>query len=291
MTFIEVTAPAKVNLFLEVVSKRRDSYHNIRTLFERIALCDKIRITKISEGIEVISDKYITSRPEDNIAYKAAVLLLRHKKIKQGVRINITKRIPVAAGLAGGSSDAAAVLIGIDRLFGLKMRKKELMSLGTRLGADVAFFIYDTKMAIGRQRGDRLIAVKSKENLWHLLINPGFPVSTREVYESFDFALTRKSRDAKIHSPLEEPMDFGTAESMLHNDLEKIVISKKGIIGRIKARLAALLGKKAIVSGSGPSLFCLYKTRKEAMKAKAVLLRSVPVHERKGWKIFVVRTC
>jgi len=341
MNSVELRAPAKVNLLLKIVGKRKDSYHNILTIFERISLFDKIKITKIHKGISVSSDKFITSDPKDNIVYKAAALILEHAEVKSGVSINIKKNIPIAGGLAGGSTDAAAVLIGINRLFGLGISKKVLMKMGSRLGADVPFFLFDVPFAVGRQKGDRLEAIKSKQGFWHLLINPGFHLSTKDAYQSYDFALahrqgsgssadylskclTTKSGGVKIHSPFEESMDtstllsipstllgmvremvslpnhhpercrrmdFSTAESMLHNDLQDVVIYKKGIIGKIIERLATLLGKKAIVSGSGPSVFCLCKTRKEALGAKTIFLRSMSEREKKLWRVFVARTC
>jgi 4-diphosphocytidyl-2-C-methyl-D-erythritol kinase len=290
MTSIELTAPAKVNLFLKVLGKRKDSYHNILTLFDRITLADKIRISKTPEGIIVTSDKEITKNPKDNLVYKAAELILKRKKISSGVKIHIKKNIPIAAGLGGGSSDAASVLIGINKLFKLGISTKELMQMGSKLGADVPFFILNTPFAIGSGIGDRLKSVKSKARYWHLLINPGFPVSTKEVYESLDFALTSDFHGVKILSALEEPMDFGTVETMLYNDLQRAVVAKKVIIGNIISRLAALLGKKAIVSGSGPSVFCLYRTRKEALGARKKFLSSAAAREIENWQAFVART-
>jgi 4-diphosphocytidyl-2-C-methyl-D-erythritol kinase len=292
MTSIELSAPAKVNLYLKVLNKRRDSYHNILTIFERISLSDEIKISKIPKGIVVRSNKFITRNPKDNLAYKAARLILGKKKVKNGVSIYIKKEIPLAAGLGGGSSDAAAVLVGINRLFGLGLKKETLMRLARQLGADVPFFILDKSFAIGRKKGDALKAIRSKAVFWHLIIYPGFGVSTKEIYKAFDFTLTQKVADAKIIFPLRYPMDFGTAESMLHNDLEDIVELKKGIIiGKIKERLACILGKYLIVSGSGPSLFCLYRTRKEAVEGEKVLSSSIPAREKKGWRTFVARTC
>jgi 4-diphosphocytidyl-2-C-methyl-D-erythritol kinase len=298
MHSIELTAYAKVNLFLKVLGKRKDSYHNIFTIFERISLGDKIKIAKTAGSISLSANKPITKDPKDNIAYKAASLILRHNKVKGGVRIKIEKLTPIAAGLGGGSSDAAAVLNGINKLYNLKMSKVALMKLGSKLGADVPFFILDESFAIGRGIGDRLEPIKTGSKLWHLVVNPGFHVPTKDIYRALDKSrkkgvkhLTSGCSGAKIHSLLEESMDFGTIEPMLHNDLESVVVSRKAVLGSIIRRLAALLGKKAIVSGSGPSLFCLYGTRKEAVKARALLLGSLPAEHRKKWQAFVVRTC
>jgi 4-diphosphocytidyl-2-C-methyl-D-erythritol kinase len=186
MNSIELTAYAKVNLVLKVLGKRKDSYHNIFTVFERISLGDRITIRKAASGISVSSDKFITKNPKDNLVYKAAELILGLNKVKGGVNIRIIKKTPIAGGLGGGSSDAAAVLTGINRLYGLKMSKLALAKLGSRLGADVPFFILDEKMAIGSGIGDKLKPVRSKVELWHLLINPGFHVPTKGIYQSLD---------------------------------------------------------------------------------------------------------
>ncbi len=295
MTSITVTAPAKVNLFLKVLSKRKDSYHNILTLLERISLADKIKISKILKGIIVKSDKLITRNPKDNLVYRAAEMILKHGRIKSGVKIEIKKRIPIAAGLGGGSSDAAAVLIGLNKLFRLRLNNNTLSGFGKKLGADVPFFILNTPFAIGRSKGDVLKTVHSKSRFWHLLIYPGFKMATKDVYKAFDSDLlskylTLRCHNDKIFFPSDLWMDYTRMEAMLYNDLESAAISKKGIIGKILKGLAHLLDKKAIVSGSGPSLFCLYRTRKEAIRAKAKVLRGVPARERLGWRIFVIGT-
>ncbi|MFA6078708.1 MAG: 4-(cytidine 5'-diphospho)-2-C-methyl-D-erythritol kinase, partial [Candidatus Omnitrophota bacterium] len=227
--------------------------------------------------------------PKDNIVYKAALELIRLKKLDHGVKIVIKKHVPIAAGLGGGSSDAAAVIVGMNKLFKLGINDKDLMRIGSRLGSDVPFFILNTAFARGTRKGEKLSSIKSKARFWHLIINPGFHVATKDIYSSLDLALTRKKGGVKIHSLL-KTMDFGMVEAMLHNDLEDTVVSKKGIIGSIIKRLATLLGKKAIVSGSGPSVFCLYRTRKEALKARELFLKRLPLGERRGWKIFVART-
>lgn len=290
MNSIELTAPAKVNLFLKVLNKRPDGYHDIATLFERIALCDTIKITKIPRGIVLRTDRRITARPEENIAYKAARLILDHAKVGGGVRLELKKRIPVAAGLGGGSSDAAAVLIGIRILYGLNISHRIMMRLGAELGADVPFFLLDKPFAVGRDRGEALTPVDLKQRLWHLLIYPGhFKASTRDIYRAFDrsdLALTRNTTDAKIILP----KNWKGLESLLHNDLGDVVAKSRPVIGKTIQCLAASLGKTFIVSGSGPSLFCLYRTRREAIEAKDKLFSIVPAGKRRLWQAFIVGT-
>ena len=283
-----MTAPAKVNLFLKVLNRRRDSYHNILTLFERLDLADTVKISKIPKGITVKSDKFITRNQQDNIAYKAARLIIRSGRVKSGVRIEIKKRIPIGGGLGGGSSDAAAVLMGMNALFGLRLSGARLMGLAASLGADVPFFILNAPFAVGRARGDALTKAAIGRRFWHLIVYPGFRVSTKEIYG--DFALTTPEAGVKITFPLAEFRRFDAAEEALENDLQYISISKYRAINGVIERLAYLLGKRAIVSGSGPSVFCLYKTRKEAAAAARRLLGRVQASERRGWQVFVSGT-
>jgi len=294
MNSITVRAPAKVNLFLKILSKRKDRYHNIHTLFERISLYDTIRISRAQKGIIVSSDKPITKDPKDNIVYKAAQAILKQGKPGYGVLIEIKKRIPIAAGLGGGSSDAAATLIGINKLFNLGLGRSALMRIGRSLGADVPFFLLDARFAVGKGIGDDLDIIKIKRRLWHILVYPGFKVSTKDVYKVFDGlpgreskGLTYSRQGAKIQTPL---TGYKNMEQALYNDLERATLLQKGIIGCILEGLAQLLGKKFIVSGSGPSLFCLYGTGKEAIAAKRTILRRMPANKRRGWQIFVVKT-
>jgi len=291
MTPITLKAPAKVNLFLKILGKRKDGYHDIYTIFERISLADKITIAPRPRGIKILSDKVITRDPEDNIAYKAAELVMKEFRISSGVDIRIKKKIPIAAGLGGGSSDAASVLIGMNRLFNLRMSKKRMLCLAAKLGADVPFFVSGADFAIGRGAGEQLKPLNIDKKLWHLVIFPGFGSATKGIYRAFDrldFALTGHAGDVRIHPLFQSSTSFGMIEAMLYNDLQCAAISEKKVLGSIIERLTASLGKKVILSGSGPSVFCLCRTGKEAAKAKARIYRSIPAEVRKFWSIFVV---
>ena len=293
MDSITLKAPAKVNLFLKILGNRKDGYHDIYTIFEKISLADKITITSAPRGIKIRSDKIITRDPEDNIAYKAAELVIREFNINSGVNIYIKKNIPMAAGLGGGSSDAATVLMGMDRLFDLNISKKRMLSLASKLGADVPFFVLGAAFATGKGVGERLKPLNISKKLWHLLVFPGFGSDTKRIYEAFDrldFALTDYAGDVRIHSSISGSTGFGDIEAMLYNDLQCAAISEKKVLGSIIERLTASLRKKIILSGSGSSVFCLYRTEKEAVKAKARICRSIPAVMRKSWKIEVVQT-
>ncbi|MCM8761199.1 MAG: 4-(cytidine 5'-diphospho)-2-C-methyl-D-erythritol kinase [Candidatus Omnitrophica bacterium] len=293
MRSIVVEAPAKVNLFLKVLGRRQDGYHEIFTLFERISLSDMITISRAPEGIKIVSNLPITAKPKDNIAYKAAAAILSRAGLKSGLSIRIKKVIPIAAGLGGGSSDAAAVLTGVNKLLGLGISKKELMKIGAKLGADVPFFILNEPFAIGRGIGDRLSKVRFRGKLWHLIVYPGFKVATRDIYRAFDRnkrvlskSLTRYGGGVKMTFPT----SLEDATTTLHNDLEGVVIGKKPVIGKIIQCLASSLGRRTMVSGSGPSVFCLYRTRREAIRAKTKLFRSIAPSSRRRWRIFIVET-
>jgi 4-diphosphocytidyl-2-C-methyl-D-erythritol kinase len=290
MTSIELDAPAKVNLFLNVLKKRPDGYHDIATLFERVAIFDRVSIAKAPKGIVVGSDRPITADPHDNIAYKAARAILSHAGAAGGVKIYINKRIPVAAGLGGGSSDAAAVLNGINVLYNLKINMKTLMRLGAGLGADVPFFLCGWRFALGSGIGENLKKASFVPKIWHLIVYPGpFKASTASVYADFDRqpkCLTGNRPNAKISMP----KDWKGLESLLHNDLGDVVAKTRPAVGKTIQCLAASLGRKITVSGSGPSLFCLYRTRREAEEARDRLYRDVPESMRRRWRFFVVDT-
>lgn len=296
MDSITLTAPAKVNLFLKILNLRKDGYHNLLTLFERISLADEIEISKIPKGIFVHSDKFITANPRDNLAYKAAESILgyiRGNKGTKGVEIRIKKCIPIAAGLGGGSSDAASVLIGINKLYNLGLKAGELMKLAKKLGADIPFFVLEAPFAIGRSIGDKLEKLNVKICLWHVIVSPGPKTSTKDIYEAFDVStkdLTIDFADDKISRYLKRSMDFNTVESMLYNNLEEIVISKKPVTGMILERLASSAARRSIVAGSGPSVFCLCPSRKEAIAARKKLIGSVPARNRKNWQVFIAKT-
>ena len=310
MASITLNAPAKVNLFLKILGRRRDGYNELYTIFERISLYDEVTITAVPRGITVISNPPVTKRQTDNIAYKAAEAVIKEFGLRSGVKIRIKKRIPVAAGLGGGSSDAASVILGMDRLFGLKMGRRRMFKIASGIGADVPFFVLRTAFAIGTGSGERLKCLNIDKNIWHLLIYPGFGLSTKRVYRAFDgldFALiprhssgssteylskylTGRPGGVRIQPSFSGSTDLGTLEAMLYNDLQCAAISEKKVLGSIIERLTSSLGKKVILSGSGPSVFCLCRTRKEAVDAGSKLRRAIPAGMRKRWKVFVVKT-
>lgn len=255
MDTLTLSAPAKINYLLDVVRKRPDGYHDLRMIMQRINLCDEITITLTdTPAITVTCDsKGVPDGPE-NIAWRAARSLLDLGKSSNGVSIHIIKRIPVAAGLGGGSSDAASVLMGMNELLKLSLSEQKLMEIGCKLGADVPFFIFQ-KTALAEGIGEKLTHLPKMPNCWILLINPGIHVSTAWVYKSLQ--LTNNRDLNKL------PKFFESAEdivSILSNDLESVTIPAFPVIADIKARLTNLGAVGSMMSGSGPTVFGIFKS-------------------------------
>lgn len=294
MNSITLNAPAKVNIFLRITGRRKDGYHDLHSLFERIDLADTVTISRRPAGIEVVSDVFITEDPKDNLVYKAAQAVLRAGGARGGVRIAIKKRIPIAGGLGGGSSDAAATLIGVNTLLRLRIPRKRLIGIGARLGADIPFFMVNRPFVEVTGKGERLNPLFLKRKLWHVLVNPGFGLATKRVYAAYDRlsakCLTGNSRNDKIRSPLGSSAPFAWFETMMHNDLEPVAVKEKKVIGSIIKRLAFTSGHTTILSGSGPSVFCLCRTRKEATLIRRRFLKHMPSAGANNWQVFVAGT-
>ncbi len=285
---MRLLSPAKINLFLNVLFKRKDGYHEIATLFERIRLSDRINLTRVPSGIKIKSASRKIPRGPKNLAYQAAKLLKDRFSVKQGVVIDIQKNIPVSAGLGGGSSNAATVLLGLNELWGLGLSKKQLLELAGVLGSDVPFFVLETPFALGRGRGEILKKINPPAGLklWHCLVKPPFGISTKEAYQSLKLSsLTPKKTDAKIllHSVFRG--DSKRLRKLLTNSLEQSLNKRVVKIFEIKAALDKQGALASLMSGSGPSVFGIYRSKKKAAQA-ARYLRSL----RRDWQIFVTST-
>jgi len=254
-------SPAKINLYLEVVGKRTDGYHDLITLMQRIALYDVIELHPQSEGVTIECPQYTELATSHNLAYRAAQLILTQVGGDCGFRITIEKRIPVAAGLGGGSSNAATTLLAANKLLGEPLRRDELAQLGRQLGADVPFFIYE-RNAWGKGIGDELTEASTIPSFPILLVNPGFPLPTRLVYETLNLRLTKKSAQYNIPR-LSDVQDIA---ELLRNDLERVAIDLHPVIGTIKDRLRALGALGVLMSGSGPTVFGIFP-HEEALRA------------------------
>lgn len=286
---ITLKAPAKINLFLDVIRKRNDGYHDIVTVFERINICDDITVSKkATPGISVACNGGISEK--DNLAYEAARALFSKNKPKGGVHIKIRKRIPIAGGLGGGSSDVAATLIGMNRLFGLGYKKEDLADIASSIGADVPFFITGKSFAIGRDRGDRVSALPFRPSrMWHLLIFPGVKKLSRDVYGALRLNLTKGTRDVKMLLHALEIGDLDSIKRATYNRLEDPALYRDPGLSTLKSELIKFGMEEALLAGSGPTIFSLAKTRKEAVLLKERILQAIgPKAE--GWQMFVAST-
>jgi len=289
-------SPAKLNLYLKVLNKRKDGYHNLVTIFEKIDLCDTIMLkARKDKKIKIICRQKGVPQDKSNLAFQAAQLLQDNLKINKGVEIKIIKRIPIGSGLGGGSSNAATVLKGLNRLWNLGLKQERLISFSQKLGSDVTFFIYNFPFALGKERGDRIIPLNSLKNLnlWHLLVVPPFSVSTALVYKKWDklgffkqkVRLTKIKQSVKMSIlALKKNKDF-KEDNFLFNDLESISMELFPEIKSIQERLKNLGIKKILMSGTGPALFDIVSSRKEAVS----LWRRIK-KENNMWQVFVVRT-
>jgi 4-diphosphocytidyl-2-C-methyl-D-erythritol kinase len=266
MKTIHLQAPAKVNYRLDVVRRRPDGYHDLRMIMQRIGLCDDIVITELeTPGIRVSCGAAGVPEGPDNIVWRAADALLRRSGRQTGLAIQITKRIPVAAGLGGGSSDGATVLMGVNELLGLGLSDQELMAIGVTLGADVPFFIFK-RTALAEGIGEQLTALDGVPPVWLVLVNPNVPVSTAWVYQNL--RLTSEKVLTKI------PLLYNSVAdvcAVLANDLETVTISRYSIIREIKERLLAAGASGALMSGSGPTVFGVFSDEGAARQAAATV--------------------
>ena len=279
MKKMRLEAPAKVNYRLDVLRKRPDGYHELRMVMQRIDLCDLIDISLTHDpGIRVSCGRAGVPDGAANIAWRAADLLLQLSGKSAGIDIRITKRIPVAAGMGGGSSDAASVLMGVNELLGLGLDDRRLMEIGVKLGADVPFFIF-RKTALAEGIGEVLSPVEPVPTAWLALINPNIHVSTAWVYQNLE--LTYAHDHDTIPRLYETVADVC---AILSNDLESVTISRYPVIADIKEQLRAAGACGVLMSGSGPTVFGVFEDQSSAQRAIAELRRNP------GWFTAVVKT-
>lgn len=268
MNQIELKALAKINLGLDVLGRRENGYHDVRMIMQSIYLYDEVKIEKKNtDDIEIVTNLKFLPVNEDNIAYKAAQLLKEEFHITEGVKITLKKHIPVAAGLAGGSSNAAAVLFGMNRMFRLGLSRNELMERGVKLGADVPYCIMrGTVLAEGI--GEELKVLPAMPKCTVLIAKPPVSVSTRAVYEALD------SKEITVHPDIGgimeglEQRDLKKIAECMGNVLEDVTIPMHPVINDIKQEMIAAGALGAMMSGSGPTVFGLFESRGAARNAE-----------------------
>ena len=274
MDEISLKALAKINLGLDVLGKREDGYHEVRMVMQTIHLYDRVEIKQTrSPHIHVETNLYYLPVNEDNLVYRAAKLMKDEFQIKEGVRIVLQKFIPVAAGLAGGSSDAAAVLVGMNRIFNLGLKQNKLMELGLKIGADVPFCIM-RGTALAEGIGEKLTALPPMPKCPVLIAKPAISVSTKAVYEGL------KLYDGMEHPDIDGVMegiqqkDLKGVASHMGNILETVTIPMYPVIEDIKKLMLENGALNAMMSGSGPTVFGLFPNEKEIRRAYEALKQS-----------------
>ena len=274
MDEISLKALAKINLGLDVLGEREDGYHEVRMVMQTIHLYDRVEIKKTrSPHIHVETNLYYLPVNEDNLVYRAAKLMKDEFQIKEGVRIVLQKFIPVAAGLAGGSSDAAAVLVGMNRIFNLGLKQNKLMELGLKIGADVPFCIM-RGTALAEGIGEKLTALPPMPKCPVLIAKPAISVSTKAVYEGL------KLYDGMEHPDIDGVMegiqqkDLKGVASHMGNILETVTIPMYPVIEDIKKLMLENGALNAMMSGSGPTVFGLFPNEKEIRRAYEALKQS-----------------
>lgn len=264
---LTLKAPAKVNLFLNVQGMRKDGYHEVETILVAVSLFDTIILQDCQEvEVRVECDEPGIPLNEENLVYRAAEAVLGYTSVSRGVVIRLEKRIPIACGLGGGSSDAAAVLMGLDKLWDLGLDRDELIMIARRLGADVPFFI-SGGTALGRGRGDELIPIKASP-IHLVLITPKFEISTARVYKDLKFKLTKVALDINILIDCVERGDLSGLAGCLYNTLEEVSLKDYPYLGRLKERLESCGALGTLMSGSGPAVFGLAPSLQEAYRIR-----------------------
>ena len=263
-------APAKINLFLRVLGKRPDGYHDLASVMQQISIFDELHYSLEPAGITLQCPGTELPTNEDNLIYRAARDIFSHTRYPGGIKITLNKNIPAAAGLGGGSSDAATTLMALNDLCGLGLSKSDLMGLGGKLGADVPFFIFD-HCAFATGIGDQLQTLSDIPQLNLVLINPAFPLSTKTVYENLNLALTKKKNNYSI------PRFYALGDVIreLHNDLEAVSLQIHPELKDFKQLLLKEGALGALMSGSGPTLFGVFVDEKSAREAREAILKKV----------------
>lgn len=280
---IRLRAPAKINLGLKILGKRPDGFHAIRTIYQTVALHDRLEITLIGggRGIRVECDDPDLPSGRGNLVYRACALWKRARRFRGGMRVRLEKRIPAGSGLGGASSDAAATLLGLERLTGDRINLHSRWKLAARLGSDVPFFLWGGR-GLGVGRGEEVYPLPDLPRRQCLVVFPGFHISTSNAYREAGRKLTKKGQSHRISvfgawSPL--PLgSWGPAE----NDFERVVFARWPKLARLKSQLIRAGAETASLTGSGSAVFALFDSARLLARA----IKFVPG----DWKLFRTRT-
>ena len=284
MREMKLKARAKINLGLDVVKKREDGYHEVRMIMQMINLYDKITLRQTSEpGIRVTTNLSYLPVNEDNLVYRAAKLLMDEFQVADGVEIELQKYIPVAAGMAGGSSDAAAVMVGVNRMFRLGLSKKQLMERGVKIGADVPFCIM-RGTALAEGIGEQLTPLPALPHCSLVIAKPKIHVSTKFVYGNLKANELQEHPDIDGQVQALRDNDLKTLVAKMGNVLETVTIPAYPVIDEIKQTMMKHGAMGAMMSGSGPTVFGIFEKEEKAQEVCRLLKK-----ERAARQIYLVR--
>lgn len=271
---MKLKAYAKINLGLDVLRKREDGYHEVRMIMQTVGIYDRICLTKQREpGIRIHTNLFYLPTDAENIVYRAAKLMIEEYQIKGGIEIHLQKYIPVAAGLAGGSSDAAAVLYGINRMYQLGLSLKELMEKGVKLGADVPYCLM-RGTALSEGIGEKLQPLSAAPDAWIVIAKPPISVSTKFVYENLAVEKLEQHPDIDGMVKAIENGDLYDLANRMGNVLETVTIPNYPVVAEIKEQIRQSGALNVLMSGSGPTVFGLFDCREGAERGYERLKRS-----------------
>ena len=271
---MKLRAMAKINLGLDVVRRREDGYHEVRMIMQTIRMYDSIELTRTdTPGIQVQTNLRYLPVNEDNLVYRAAKLLMDEFHIQQGVEIRLEKFIPVAAGMAGGSSDAAAVMVGVNRMFGLGLSRRALMERGVKIGADVPYCIL-RGTALAEGIGEKLTVLPKAPRGYVLIAKPPISVSTKFVYENLHLEQLKEHPDIDGVRAAIEAGDLKTMAERMGNVLETVTIPAYPQIGKIRDAMLENGALGAMMSGSGPTVFGIFEDAAQGKRAKQAIKAS-----------------
>lgn len=279
-------AYAKVNIGLDVLRRRPDGYHELKMIMQTVAICDELTFEKKSEpGIQLRIDGSDLAADKNNLVWRAAALLMKEKHIEAGVSITLKKRIPIAAGMAGGSADAAATMRGLNDLFGMGYSMENLRELGVKLGADIPYCISGGTM-LSEGIGEVLTPLPAPPDCHLVVAKPDIDVSTAFVYQNLRVDSLPFHPDIDGMAKALAAGDLKGITDRMGNVLETVTVREYPVIDKIKKRMCGLGAENALMSGSGPTVFGIYKERETAENAAKAIRE-----EKLAGAVFVTRFC
>ncbi|SRR5579884_109826 len=273
---VRVAAPAKINLILRVLDRRPDGYHNLWSVMQTVALEDelRLRVRHDTAGVALRCDDATLPTDHRNLVYRAAALAVERAGLNVGLEIKLMKRIPYGAGLGGGSSDAAATILGLNRLLGLGWTVAHMAELGQQVGSDVPFFFF-APSALVTGRGEAVKSLRVAGERWVVLVAPGFPIETRWAYQRLSAARFGAPSLSGALQALEarEAVTWEDLLPLAENDFEEAVFPEYGVLRTIKTRLLSEGAEAALLSGSGSTVFGVFRDETTARQAQATMGR------------------